>query len=647
MTRARADARRLAERFHQASLAGLVLSGYLALVGSGYLGVRAALLAGGGVVSLLALSLLFTARFGKRFVFVEIFACLELLAAALLSASLSFFLFLGAFVFFLVATQASGEIRRSAGGRTLVARGGVRGFHARLGGLIFCAGLGILVLTAGLFFVLPRTANAALHRFAAERYQLAGFSSDVRLGQIGAILNRNTPAMHVRVIGQTGPLYLKWRGAALTSFDGKRWWAPAGGDRVIQVEDGRSILADDDQRRLAGPRITYEIQLETIASDVLFFAGLPEVLWIQSPSIRETGEAVYRLGVVPERRLRYGAIGYLEGTRPSSAPGEEHLQLPALDERIRVLAREVTAREVSDEMRARALESHLSRSFEYTTELPSVEPADPLAHFLFESLRGHCEYFASAMAVMLRTLGIPSRLVTGFQGGELSPITGWYVVRASDAHVWVEAWIHGKGWMTFDPTPAGRSPRRSPLLARVLFYTDAAEMFWQDWVVGYDLERQVTLAARMQGSGRVAGARWLDGFRLGFLRRQDAAWRAVRAYGLQVLALVLLGGALYLLAPKIRTVWEFRQRFHKARSGGAVASDATLLYRRMLDLLKRRGYQKPAWFTPGEFVRGLPPSEAAEVAAGFTSAYHDLRYGGRPEAAQRMIALLGRLERLS
>ena len=79
--------------------------------------------------------------------------------------------------------------------------------------------------------------------------------------------------------------------------------------------------------------------------------------------------------------------------------------------------------------------------------------ADPLAYFLFERKKGHCEYFASSMAVMLRTLGIPSRVVTGFQSGVYNPMTGWQVIRASDAHSWVEAWIDGRGWTTFDPTP--------------------------------------------------------------------------------------------------------------------------------------------------------------------------------------------------
>jgi len=84
--------------------------------------------------------------------------------------------------------------------------------------------------------------------------------------------------------------------------------------------------------------------------------------------------------------------------------------------------------------------------------------ADPLAYFLFTRKQGHCEYFASAMTVMLRTAGIPARLATGFQSGVYNPITDFWLVRASDAHAWVEAWIPGRGWTTFDPTSARSQP---------------------------------------------------------------------------------------------------------------------------------------------------------------------------------------------
>src|ERR1019366_5904852 len=112
-------------------------------------------------------------------------------------------------------------------------------------------------------------------------------------------------------------------------------------------------------------------------------------------------------------------------------------------------------------------ESYLRKNFSYTLELPKTDMRDPIANFLFRRKKGHCEYFASAMAVMLRTIGIPSRVTTGFAGGVYNPISGWYVVRASDAHSWVEAYLPRLGWTTFDPTPPDPNPPQLSLASRL------------------------------------------------------------------------------------------------------------------------------------------------------------------------------------
>ncbi len=634
----------MAGRFRAVSLAGMVLSGYAALAGSGYFDLPRALLAGFAVLLIGAALFAVTARFHRGYLWIKLFAGGELIAAALVSAGLQFFLFLGAFVLFLVAAQASGEIARASRVDKLAARQGTRRFHSRLGGLAAVTALGILSLTAALFFVLPRTAHAALNRLATERYHLPGFSGEVRLGQIGRLLGRSTPAMHIRFVGADPSRPLRWRGVTLRSFDGREWTAPPEPSRPVEVEDGRSIVASDEQRRLPGMRVTYEVQLEPISSNALFLTGTPEVLWIDEPTVTTTASGDYRLAAKPQTRLRYGAVGYLDPTPPAGPVARENLRLPPLDQRIPALAREAAAAAASDGDRARAIEDYLRRTYAYSTKLDSQEPADPLARFLFERREGHCEYFASAMVVMLRSLGIPSRLVTGFQGGEYNPITGWYVVRAADAHAWVEAWIRGRGWTTFDPTPSAGARRTHPLLTRVSHLGDAAQMFWQDWVVGYDIQRQVALAARMQTSGRDFGTRWIDGARLAWAKAwREASRLAARDWPLG-LALAGLFAASWLAGPRLLGLWRARNRILSVRRGDAHASDATLLYRRMLRLLERRGFHKSAWTTPGEFVRHLPPSETTEIVAGFTSAYHDLRYGGSREAAARMVTLLDRLE---
>src|SRR2546425_282770 len=149
------------------------------------------------------------------------------------------------------------------------------------------------------------------------------------------------------------------------------------------------------------------------------------------------------------KRKRTGGSAY------SSEILSTYLQLPeGLDERIPGFAREITKNSPTPFDKALYIESYLRTRYAYTLNLTGKPGQDPLAHFLFETRAGHCEYFASAMAIMARTIGIPSREVNGFLPGEYNDLAGDYIVRASDAHSWVEVYFPGNGWQVFDPTPS-------------------------------------------------------------------------------------------------------------------------------------------------------------------------------------------------
>ena len=184
---------------------------------------------------------------------------------------------------------------------------------------------------------------------------------------------------------------------------------------------------------------------------------------------------------------------------------------------------DITASAPSNYDKAVALEQYLSTHFGYTLELPRTLPPDPLANFLFERKKGHCEYFASSMAVMLRSLRIPSRIVTGFRGGEFNDLTGQYVVRASDAHSWVEAYFPGSGWISFDPTPAGSLPTRTGW-SRMQLYVDAAASFWREWIINYDVSHQRTLGKDAATNTR----RFFDEARRWIGRQHRAMLRSAR-----------------------------------------------------------------------------------------------------------------------
>jgi transglutaminase-like putative cysteine protease len=703
MSRSPASAAASVERFFQFSLWGLVVSGYLAVAGSGYLDIPTIVLTGAGLllraamisgilrfeiaprlvvavtlayigfcpldyfflsrafiqvtvhlVFFLAVIQILTSRSSRDYFFMAAIAFLELLAAAILSTNSNFFFFLALYLLFAMATFTSSEIRRSIEKRPSVARGGLRRFHPRLAALTAVITAGILALTAGLFFMLPRTANAALRVLVAKRFYMPGFSNQVSLGEIGEIKTTSRPVMHVHFFDGQPPPNLKWRGATLSDFNGLAWFEPSSYPHWIQPAVKNEFhVANDRQRRRFGRRFSYRINFNGIDADVLFFAGAPEIVYLRQVSIMSRPDGTYRLGHLPADGFFYDVYGWLGGS--AAGPDDEYLgreerrqylDLPKLDPRIRDLALQTVRGLESDGDRAAAVEQRLRRGYGYTLELPSHHVADPLSYFLFERKKGHCEYFASAMAVMLRTLGIPSRLVTGFQSGIYNPLTDLYVIRASDAHSWVEAWLPGRGWEAFDPTPPDPHPGSNSLLTNLALYADALDTFWQEWVVSYDLVHQATLADRMQQASRRVSLHWLDRAIDVASRWKSSAQLWSNQYGFWWLAALAFGTLGIWSSPKLWRLWRVNQGARRLQRGQANVADATLLYQRMLNLLKRQGYKKPACSTPYEFACSLPPYEVGAVVLQFTSAYNAVRFGRDADAAPQLSALLKELERM-
>jgi transglutaminase-like putative cysteine protease len=692
------------DRFFQFSLLGLLASGYLAVLGSGYLDVptivitAAALLLRGlitaGVLRLefrpgmvtaatlayiafypidyfyisgafipsavhlvffVAVAKILTAKTNRDYLLLKVIAFLELLAACVLSTSLNFFAFLLLFLILGVATFTSGEMRESGSKNEPANRISGRGLSIRLTAVAVFVSAGILVITAALFFFLPRTARAAFQHLVSHRYHLAGFSNRVVLGEIGEIKKESTPVMHVRMDRpEDRGLALKWRGASLASFNGRVWSSLQGMGQAIRPDRGGQVQLDDARLRPGARHISYAVYLNDIASDALFFAGTPEFLRIDSTVIRRAG-GNYSVGFGDARNVSYQVYSRLDPSNSENLTDDylapligplrkEYLQTPPMDPRVSELAQSIVGAEPSPAIEARLIEQYLQTHFGYTLELPAIEPVDPIAEFLFRRKKGHCEYFASAMAVMLRDVDIPSRVVTGFQSGVYNPISGSQLIRTSDAHSWVEAWIPRRGWVTFDPTPADPNPPRMSLWTRLGFYTDAAEVFWQDWVVNYNLDRQLQLATKMGQSSRHVGLNWFDRLGLAGPRWWGALSDFAKRYGVLLSSVAVLALLMVLFGKDGWNWWNARRRVLRVQRGEAEASDATLLYQRMLKVLRRRGIEKPAWLTPCEFARVVEEPEVALLVDDLTSAYNELRFGGHAEAAGRMVVLLERLE---
>jgi protein-glutamine gamma-glutamyltransferase len=353
--------------------------------------------------------------------------------------------------------------------------------------------------------------------------------------------------------------------------------------------------------------------------------------------------------------VRYNAISRFPANGPAKlrATGNDYpekirrayLQLPkSIDPRIAELAKQVTARGKNAFDKAFLIQGFLSGNrFTYTLDVSGDSGADPLARFLFTTRAGHCEYFASAMAIMLRTLGIPSREVNGFLPGEYNDMAGDYIVRGSDAHSWVEVYFPEAGWVTFDPTPA--AGQNFSLMSRLSQYIDWLELSWAEWVINYDFGHQVQMAQMVQRSSR----NWTDSARNSYLhlewqvRKWLQSWQKKYAASGALLPIILISLLVALRYDFVQAVFRrFYLRWHLRRGLAARVNPqlASRLYSELLDLLERRGFVHRDSETALEFASSVEAATLAPAVQEFTRIYGDARFGGAACDALRMHDLL-------
>jgi protein-glutamine gamma-glutamyltransferase len=513
--------------------------------------------------------------------------------------------------------------------------------------LLATAPLLLLLILAGgflIFFLIPRVSSRYLSAYAPSSDLSSGFTDRVALGRIGQIQQSSAVVMHVQIENDIQGAYdLKWRGVALSLFDGKVWSNPLGQTELKRSLNG-TYRVGTTPGAAANPGVTgrivhYRVLMEPIGSNVFFLAEWPETLTGNFRQISaDSGGAVYNLDsdnpinrYEADSELTQPDAGELRraaNTVPSHMEG--YLKLPPLDIRISKLAEEITASATNNYDKAVALELYLRTHYGYTLELPRSVPRDPLANFLFERKMGHCEYFASTMAVMLRSLRIPSRLLTGFRSGEFNDLTGQYVVRAANAHSWVEAYFPGYGWVSFDPTPAAALTPRSGW-SRMALYVDAAASFWREWIINYDLAHQRTLGTDAAKASR----RFLEGMRNWYSRNYEALLNSTRRIHAQITRSPArsLGGssaiaACFLLLINLRRMLRaLASRRLRAHPDRAPRESAALWYERMLRRLARRGWRKSPSQTPQDFVAAIQEPALRQKVATFTRAYESARFG--------------------
>ncbi|MBK9526950.1 MAG: DUF3488 domain-containing protein [Acidobacteria bacterium] len=549
----------------------------------------------------------------RDWIFLYLMSFFEVLLAAGLSISALYFASFIAYLLVMVCAVIAFEIRKTSfaversvvgdlekkrdpssdGNATLPVR---RLPTAAVGLIVF-----IVALALPLFFMLPRGGGSGLGANNGGAGTTTGFGDTVRLGGSGLIQENNSIAMRVKFENELelqSEVY--FRGAVLDSFDNRSWSRSKNTPPNLIIKGERDFVAVEPlSERRNFTKQTFIVE----PMDIPMIFGVPRIMVLQA-------------GFPLLQRDAYGSIRHKNGFErvtytvysDRSTPAESALRadkvayttdvqnyrdLPDVyDRRIADLAKQITEKIGNRYDKAKAVEEHLRNNFGYTLQ-QKAGGDEPLADFLFNVREGHCEYFATAMAVMLRTQGIATRVVNGFHGGEYNDTAGVLVVRQRNAHAWVEVYFPGEdAWITFDPTPASgeNDVAATGFVGTMNKYLEALETYWIENFVAFDNQEQRSLASSVRtgflnyqqaiagylGRTQDAAAEWLADIRgdKGWEARRDAA-----IYGIAYLIATLLGIVLL--------VWSYRKMVRLK------------VWQRLWDRLLRDGKRRSSSFTSG------------------------------------------------
>jgi protein-glutamine gamma-glutamyltransferase len=363
-------------------------------------------------------------------------------------------------------------------------------------------------LAAACFLFFPRF-SSQFWALPGSGAATTGLDDSMSPGAIDKLVTEYDPAFRVFFAGPLPPPEQRyWRGIVLNTFDGFTW-----------RRERRNYL--DPRREMLGDAIRYRITLEPTQRNWIFALDTVDASPRRDTYLTPQDRQLWRADPVTEA-LSYDASSHLAyratGTLSDLARRYE-TQLPGdRNPRTLALAQELRAQAASDQAYASAvLDWFRDNGLEYTFQ-PEPTSLDSVDSVLFDTKRGFCGHFASAYANMMRAVGIPARVVTGYLGGEWNPVGGYLIVRQSDAHAWTEIWLEGRGWSRVDPTgvveperllrgiydvmgeastPVGISLRQNAWLARLAQYWDGMNTWWKDRVVDYNLRAQLSLLDKL------------------------------------------------------------------------------------------------------------------------------------------------------
>lgn len=332
-----------------------------------------------------------------------------------------------------------------------------------------------IILTIAFFVSLPRFRSSLWGQSFSKGIKTSGFSEKVDFGSFEELKLDETVVMRILITPEErGPHYL--RGMTFDYFDSSAWYDT--------LKHTRRIFRTSDDFNIDVPagakKYEAEIYLEPIDTDVIFTFKRPYKIEAPGFFMRSDDAGSFYMKQKVSKRFFYKLYS-VESYYYDNINIGSYLQFPDNMPSVRKLAEEITDESVENLKKAEKIKDYLLGN--YTYSLSAGKPPDGsnvIEYFLLKSKKGYCEHFATTMVLMLRSVNIPARLVTGFLSSQKNDFGNYYLVRQSDAHSWVEAFIDGR-WMIFDPTPPADISRKSTLL----LFLDMIRLNWNRYVVGF------------------------------------------------------------------------------------------------------------------------------------------------------------------
>ncbi|MBI3397854.1 MAG: DUF3488 domain-containing protein [Deltaproteobacteria bacterium] len=478
-------------------------------------------------LTILMIAKLFDLKTNRDYALLYILSFFQLLAASASTVNLSFLFVLILYILTGIWALAIFTLKRDWEEKSVLHKEIPNNI---LSPLFFLATAGLAVfsfiIALSLFFVIPRMAVGFLPQETADTIKVSGFSEKVDFGELGPIKLDPRIVMRVELLGYKTPLpaNLYFRGVAFDTYHGTQWLQTIKELSVMQRDrDGIYIspirydweqIAFDERQLLK-----QVILLEPIETNVLFAASLGTGIAGSFRNVAADNMGSFYLPAPLYSRIEYTAYSVVQppikelqqrqGRIKNTAL--QYLRIPGGHERVVLLAQDITAGKKTMFEKAAAVEGYLKKNYRYTLNPRRGDGKNPIEDFLLYTKEGYCEQYATAFAVLLRAVGIPTRLVTGFLPGEWNSFGNYLIIRQKDAHAWVEAFMPDSGWITFDPTPsaeaAGAMPPSTPFIS---LYIDSLRWRWNRYIVNYSFSDQLTLARSVEDKTRslLTNLRW-------------------------------------------------------------------------------------------------------------------------------------------